>query len=71
LDGFRDNAPDDGAENRALLADLWAAGVRGWSGLHAVSRSFFITDDRNLVSIHPSGSEAVTCGCDAEEIGRT
>jgi hypothetical protein len=71
LDGFRNNAPDGGTEYRALLADLWAAGVRGWSGLNATSRFFSIADDGNLVSIHPNGSEAVTCGRDPGEIGRT
>jgi hypothetical protein len=71
LDSFRDNVPDGGVEYRALLADLWAAGVCGWSGLNSASQSFSIADDGDHISIHPNGGEAVTSGPDPEEIGRT
>jgi hypothetical protein len=71
LDGFRDDVADGEAECQDILADLWAAGVRGWSGLTAASRSFYIADDGDLVSIQPGNGEAITCGREPEEIGRT
>jgi hypothetical protein len=71
LAGFRvDLLEGDSSWNR-LRADLWAAGVRGWSGLEASSRSFSISDDGNRVTVQPrGGGEVGSCGCDPDEIGR-
>ena len=56
---------------RTILADLRAAGVRGWSGLQAASRSVSVEEAGNSVSMYAGGGEAVKCGRDPEEIGRT
>jgi hypothetical protein len=71
LDGFRMDVRDGEGSWSRVQAALWAAGVRGWSGLEACSRSFFVSDDGHRVTVQPHGGDQVgSCGRDPDEVGR-